>query len=92
MTQKDLLHPDLKDNENFRHLFQVNCNHPESNNIGKNCVYKNPSCEIEWESFVIGSLQFNYAGELCYRIYFKGDTFGRCVHPAEITIIEEVAQ
>lgn len=81
------LHHELAGNENFAHLFFVKEGHPEEMNIGKQCIYKNPTCGVEREEiFTIGSLQFDYAGRLCYRVYFEGDTFGRCANPSEIEI------
>lgn len=80
------LHPMLKENDAFAHLFFVKQGHPEEANIGKKCIYKKPTCTIEKEIFTIGSLQFNYAGVLCYRVYFEGDELGRVAHPSVIEI------
>lgn len=75
-------------NDGFKHLFYVEPGkHPEEKNIGRNCKYINPTCGVEHEMFTIGSLQFDYAGRLCYRVYFEGDTFGRVAQINEIEIL-----
>ena len=81
------LHPDLEGNQDFAHLFTIKPGHPEEANIGKQCKFNNPTCEIEQKIFTIGSLQFDWRGTLCYRVYFDGDTFGRVALPSAITIL-----
>ena len=82
------LHPHLSVPE-FSHLFDVPSGLAEAANIGKWCVYKDPTCGIERENmFVIGSLQYDYAGQLCYRVYANGDQVGRVARLTEIAIIQ----
>jgi len=80
------LHPHL-DVAEFNSLFQVPAGLSEEVNIGKQAVYKTPCCIIEHFVFVVGSLQYNFAGNVCYRLYTEGDEFGRCASPEEVTIL-----
>lgn len=80
------LHPELQD-ECFSHLFIVNSGHKEEKNIGKHVKFINPKCIVEHEIFTIGSLQFDYKGQLCYRVYFDGDTYGRVASFDEVEIL-----
>lgn len=89
--QAKQLHPELRDNTGFSHLFFVKAGvHPEEQNIGKFGRFKTADCLIKRETFVIGSLQFNFAGELCYRVYFGNDDFGTVARPQDIVIFEDV--
>lgn len=89
MNKKIALHPDLQ--SGFDHLFKIEGNPPQAANIGKRCRYKNPVYPIHYKEFTIGSLQKDYAGRLCYRIYFDGDTFGQVAGLDEVDIIEPMS-
>lgn len=76
--------------QGFDHLFSVNDNVSESGNIGKYCIFNNPQCTNQRENiFVIGSLQRDYTGALCYRVYREsGDDFGTVARFSDVTIID----
>jgi hypothetical protein len=87
------LHDDLARNyDGFAHLLYVDeSKHPaEAANIGKTCTFKNPRWPAERGFHTIGSLQFDYQGQLCYRVYSQefNDTFGRPLSIDEANIIE----
>lgn len=96
MTQQVPLHPDIANNiDAFAHLFTVDLSkHPiEAANIGKHCTFKEPKYPAYRGMFVIGSLQFDYQGILCYRVYStdvdRNDTFGTPAGVDEIHILEQ---
>jgi hypothetical protein len=78
--------------DGFAHLFHVNlAKHPEEwANVGKTCTFVNPRWPAEQGLHTIGGLQFDYQGNLCYRVYSQeyNDNFGRCAGISEVHIVE----
>lgn len=78
------LHPKL-DQPVFDHLFKVETPNKLLVDIGRNCRYKNWNPSLgsiaRTEIYTIGSIQKDYKGDLCYRVYANSynDTFGRCM-------------
>ena len=62
---------------------------PKSEDIGLRCILKNPQYLSDYDMFTIVRLQYDWRGELCYRIV--GDTeehkFGRCARFDEVSIV-----
>lgn len=86
------LHPCLKDNPGFDHLFKVGDGHPEEANVGRYICFKGSLRRFPYyqQIFIIGALQFNYKGDLCYRAYgVDGDTFGCVADPDEIVFLDQ---
>jgi len=82
------LHNDLN-NSGFNHLFELIKTEEVKEmekHIGLKCIFINVDCEIKKQIFEIGSVQRNYKNQLCYRVYFNADTFGRVAHQSEIMI------
>ena len=53
--------------------------------IGKKVRFLNPSCVVEnWVHEIVG-IQTNWLGEICYRVAYEGDKFGR---PATVSQVE----
>lgn len=59
-------------------------------NVGKKCRFKNPQCGAEQGEGVIGGVQKNHWGKVCYRVVMDSDTqkFGRSAATSAIEIIE----
>jgi hypothetical protein len=59
-------------------------------NIGRRCVYINPECGAEHDTFTVATIQKDWTGNLCYRIVGDSDThrFGCPASPQRIRFID----
>ena len=82
------LHQDINIPE-FDHLFKIEGTHEKENDIGKKCRFASPTCPHQELEFVIGSLQKDWKGEICYRVYTTewNDTFGTVAHFDEVVLM-----
>lgn len=83
------LHDDLEAFKTPNGLFDVEPTALDAN-IGRACRFIAPTCAAERDTFVVATTQYNYRGELCYRVVGSTDThrFGRCASPSAIEFIE----
>lgn len=55
-------------------------------NMGRKCRFRSPSCDAERDLFTVVGLQYDYRGELCYRVVSDAEIipFGRPARPIDI--------